>query len=56
MVDLATGNENVDQATRFIACVRGEAEPTNTGKDARIALRVSLAALESIETGQAVAL
>ena len=54
--NLATGNENIDQAKHFVACVRRECEPVNTGADARIALQVSLAALESMATGQTVRL
>jgi len=42
------------QAAAFLTCIEEDTEPRNTGRDAFIALQTSLAALESIETGEAV--
>ena len=52
VIDGLARDEDPSQVRHFAACVRGEAEPVNTGEDARIALNVSLAALESIETAE----
>ena len=38
----------------FIECIKNDEEPNVTGKDAINALRICLAALESIKTGQPV--
>ena len=56
VIDGLARDEDLNQVRHFVACVRGEAEPINTGEDARVALSVSLAALESIESGEAVVL
>jgi len=56
VIDGLARNMDLEQARYFVACVRGEKQPINTGEDAKITLRVSLAALESIETGKAVVL
>lgn len=42
------------QAAAFLQCVEQDTEPRNGPRDALIALEMSLAALESIETGQTV--
>ena len=42
------------QVAAFLECVRQDTQPHNTARDAYIALQISLAALESIETGEAV--
>ena len=42
------------QVAAFLTCIEEDIEPRNTGRDAFIALQMSLAALESIETGRAV--
>ena len=42
------------QVAAFLKCIEEDIEPRNTGRDAFIALQMSLAALESIETGRAV--
>ena len=56
VIDGLARDEDPSQVRHFVACVREEAEPVNTGEDAKIALSVSLAALESTETGEAVGL
>ena len=50
---LATNGNDV-QAAAFIECIEKDTEPRNNARDAMIALETSLAALESIETGEAV--
>ncbi|MCY0898535.1 MAG: Gfo/Idh/MocA family oxidoreductase [Firmicutes bacterium] len=42
------------ELAHFLACIRGNAEPRVTAEDALYALRVSLAALDSIRSGQAI--
>ncbi|WP_201006713.1 Gfo/Idh/MocA family protein [Paenibacillus glycanilyticus] len=44
------------ELAHFLACVRDGAEPLVTAEDAREALRIALAALESIQTGKVVLL
>lgn len=44
------------ELAHFLACARDGAEPLVTAEDAREALRIALAALESIRTGKAVIL
>ena len=44
------------QVAAFLDCIRRDTQPRNTARDAYVALQVSLAALESIETGQAVSI
>jgi len=56
VIDGLGGEMDLGQVRYFAQCVRGEKEPINTGEDAKIALRVSLAALEAIETGNSVLL
>ena len=51
--DLPRGGDPA-QAAAFLACIEEDTEPRNTGRDAFIALQTSLAALESVETGEAV--
>jgi len=51
--DLEYGGDN-EQVARFLKCIEEDTEPFNTARDARIGLQLSLAALESIETGKAV--
>jgi len=51
--DLARGGDNA-QTAAFLKCIEDDLGPINTGRDAYVALQTSLAALESIETGQAV--
>ncbi|KWX66260.1 Gfo/Idh/MocA family oxidoreductase [Mycobacterium sp. NAZ190054] len=46
----------VAQLSHFVECVRTGAEPAVTGRDARVALEIALAARESIERGAAVSL
>ncbi len=46
----------VEEATHFVACIRGNQEPAVTGWDGRHALEAVLAANQSIRTGQPVAL
>ncbi|QUH04174.1 Gfo/Idh/MocA family oxidoreductase [Saccharopolyspora erythraea] len=42
------------QLTEFARCVRNETPPQTTGEDARSALAIALAAIESVRTGQTV--
>jgi len=51
--DLKRGGDT-DQVAAFLKAIEEDAEPRNTGRDALISLEMSLAALKSIETGQAV--
>jgi myo-inositol 2-dehydrogenase/D-chiro-inositol 1-dehydrogenase len=44
------------QFAHFADCVRSETEPSVTGRDARVALEIALAARESVETGAPVLL
>jgi myo-inositol 2-dehydrogenase / D-chiro-inositol 1-dehydrogenase len=46
----------VAQFAHFADCVRSETEPSVTGRDARVALEIALAARESVETGAPVLL
>jgi myo-inositol 2-dehydrogenase / D-chiro-inositol 1-dehydrogenase len=58
----ATGNTDlfsdayVAQFAHFADCVRSGTEPSVTGRDARVALEIALAARESVETGAPVLL
>ncbi len=55
--DVAVGtNPYRAELEHFVRCVKTGEEPVVDGKDAREALRVSLAAIESIRTGEAVTL
>jgi myo-inositol 2-dehydrogenase / D-chiro-inositol 1-dehydrogenase len=45
-----------DQFEHFAACVLAGTEPSVTGRDARVALEIALAAAESVRTGSAVQL
>jgi len=49
-------NTKLAQVRHFAQCVLEEEEPNATGENGRIALRVSLGALESMKTGQPVSL
>ncbi|MBO7742994.1 Gfo/Idh/MocA family oxidoreductase [Paenibacillus sp. MWE-103] len=44
------------ELAHFLACIRDGAEPRVTARDAREALRIALAALASVRTGQAIEL
>lgn len=44
----------VDELRHFLACVRGEEQPTVTGEDGKRALEIALAAGESARTGKSV--
>src|SRR5262245_1116375 len=46
----------VAQFAHFADCIRSETEPLVTGRDARVALEIALAARESVETGAPVLL
>jgi len=52
---LSRGGDNAQEAA-FLDCIKTDSSPKNTARDAYIALQVSLAAIESMETGQAVPL
>jgi myo-inositol 2-dehydrogenase/D-chiro-inositol 1-dehydrogenase len=58
----ATGNTDlfadayVAQFAHFVDCVRTRTEPSVTGRDARVALEIALAARESVQTGAPVLL
>ena len=45
-----------DQFAHFAMCVLAGTQPLVTGRDARIALEIALAAAESVRTGSAVTL
>ena len=53
--DLPRGGDKA-QVAAFLECIDTDTEPRNTADDAFIALQVSLAAIESMETGQSVTL
>ena len=56
MESLSPGVGTAVRVDRMVRAIRGEADPDVTGEDALIALKLSYAALESIESGKAVEL
>ena len=55
---LGAGSATTDPAelAAFVDCVRGGATPTPDGQDARAALVIALAAIQSVDTGRPVRL
>ena len=45
-----------DELAHFVGCVRDGTEPGCTGEDARAALEIALASIESVQAGQPVRL
>ena len=55
VLDNLQGDMLAEQAAHFAEAIRNGTRPSTTGEDALVALKVSLAALESIDTGDVVA-